>query len=243
MRVPSGPDPSSAAADVLQRLPGQPAVTVHALAGEGWLRCVLSRGLPEPHRLSCAVAADAPLWGRVAWTGTGLLVPDADTDPLLAPARAAGSAAGVRTALAVPAQVNGAIVGVLSVYWPGGHRPTAEDRIAVEGAARLWGLARLGPAAPAVTVAGTHDPLTHLPNRALLVDHLNLALAAAARSGSRPGVLFCDLDGFKTVNDSLGTPPATPSCRRWPAGSPRRCDRPTRSPGWAATSSSSCAPI
>ncbi len=49
-----------------------------------------------------------------------------------------------------------------------------------------------------------HDPLTGLPNRALLADRMEVAQAQAARSGAKLAVCYIDLDGFKQVNDSHG---------------------------------------
>jgi len=52
--------------------------------------------------------------------------------------------------------------------------------------------------------AATHDPLTGLPNRALLYDRLEHAVATAHRGGTPLALLFLDLDGFKDVNDTHG---------------------------------------
>ena len=51
-----------------------------------------------------------------------------------------------------------------------------------------------------------HDPLTGLPNRALFDDRATQALARLDRRRGMVAVLFCDLDGFKWINDSYGHP-------------------------------------
>ncbi len=50
----------------------------------------------------------------------------------------------------------------------------------------------------------THDSLTNLPNRNLLMDRLSQSLAFNRRHGIFGAVLFIDLDNFKNINDSLG---------------------------------------
>jgi len=52
--------------------------------------------------------------------------------------------------------------------------------------------------------AATHDPLTGLPTREVLLERLRRELARKAVDGEHIAVLFVDLDHFKRVNDSLG---------------------------------------
>lgn len=49
-----------------------------------------------------------------------------------------------------------------------------------------------------------HDALTGLPNRTALTDRINQALADRVAGGSMTALLFCDVDGFKNVNDAYG---------------------------------------
>ncbi len=49
-----------------------------------------------------------------------------------------------------------------------------------------------------------YDPLTRLPNRRLLVDHLNLAMAAGRRNARYGALIYLDLDNFKPLNDRHG---------------------------------------
>ncbi len=113
---------------------------------------------------------------------------------------------GVRTAMAAPVREHGKVAGslVVATHVPGRTYSLAEREVL---------LAFAEHASLALTDARTvqdalhgafHDSLTKLPNRELLIDRLAGALARAERSGNRAAIIFCDLDGFKTVNDSLG---------------------------------------
>lgn len=55
-----------------------------------------------------------------------------------------------------------------------------------------------------LTYQASHDALTQLPNRALLLDRLDHAIARAKREQSLIAILFIDLDHFKAINDTMG---------------------------------------
>ena len=49
-----------------------------------------------------------------------------------------------------------------------------------------------------------HDPLTGLPNRALVMDRFEQMITRTHRNGTEAAVLYLDLDGFKSINETLG---------------------------------------
>ncbi|SNB76213.1 MULTISPECIES: EAL domain-containing protein [unclassified Pseudomonas] len=71
--------------------------------------------------------------------------------------------------------------------------------------ARTAALARsLTLANQELTQLALHDTLTGLPNRSLLADRIELAIAKVAEQGGGFALMFIDLDGFKPVNDAFG---------------------------------------
>ena len=79
-----------------------------------------------------------------------------------------------------------------------------------------------------------YDYLTDLPNRRLLLDRLDKALAVSARNGWHGALLFLDIDHFKTINDTRAIPSAISCWSRWHAACGLACARVTAWHGWAA---------
>ncbi len=74
----------------------------------------------------------------------------------------------------------------------------------VGGVITMSDVSNLRETAALLSYQATHDALTDLPNRGMLQEHLQRAISYAHRSGQGIGVLFVDLDNFKSVNDGLG---------------------------------------
>ncbi|HZQ78651.1 MAG TPA: EAL domain-containing protein [Acidimicrobiia bacterium] len=122
------------------------------------------------------------------------------------------TAHGLRSAMAAPVSRNGEIVGSLLVgsHTPRTYSPAEQEvllafaehaSLALNDAAAVEGMRR---AFDEAVHQATHDPLTGLPNRSLVLDRLDQALFRAERTGARVAVLFADLDRFKVINDSFG---------------------------------------
>jgi diguanylate cyclase (GGDEF)-like protein len=109
--------------------------------------------------------------------------------------------------VAIPIVVNGDLGGLVVVHW-GQDAPHDVEEAMAE---RLLGLAGLTSVAlekarlmEEAHWKGLHDSLTGLANRSLFEERLQAALQVAGESHETVGVLFCDINRFKRVNDSLG---------------------------------------
>jgi diguanylate cyclase (GGDEF)-like protein/PAS domain S-box-containing protein len=95
--------------------------------------------------------------------------------------------------------------GVLAMYATTPGAFGADDLAFLQSVANvLTGVLRRLAAERSVRHQALHDPLTQLPNRALLLDRLRLALARHRREPGWAALLYVDVDDFKAVNDSLG---------------------------------------
>jgi len=96
-------------------------------------------------------------------------------------------------------------LGVIACYLKQPQAPDESQRQLLQRMAHLTTIAMEQQKRTArIRFLALHDPLTGLPNRSLLNDHLNRNLRSARREGSRFALMFIDLDGFKQINDQYG---------------------------------------
>jgi diguanylate cyclase (GGDEF)-like protein len=113
---------------------------------------------------------------------------------------------GVTAAMAAPVHEDGRVIGslILTSFKPGRVFSRAEQDMLLSFAEHASLALTDARRVDAMLHQALHDALTGLPNRALFTDRLKHALTQGRRRGTECGVIFLDLDRFKTVNDSLG---------------------------------------
>jgi diguanylate cyclase (GGDEF)-like protein len=113
---------------------------------------------------------------------------------------------GVKAAMAAPVHEDGRVIGslILSSFRDGRVFSRAEQDMLLSFAEHASLALTDARRVDTMLHQALHDALTGLPNRALFTDRLQHALTQGRRRGTACGVLFLDLDRFKTVNDSLG---------------------------------------
>ena len=113
--------------------------------------------------------------------------------------------ADVRTALAVPVPGEQGPLGVIEC-WLGERRPRDERllRVLQAVADQLGNVVQRQWAEQRLQQLAHFDAVTGLPNRVLFGDRLERAMVEADRHGGLVGLIFVDLDRFKSINDGLG---------------------------------------
>lgn len=139
---------------------------------------------------------------------SGILEPERRT-----PLYEAGDTAGIKVSMSIPVEMDGCAIAYFSLDNFDHQGAFDEDaiemgRIFAHQVAALWQRFRLEAELRKERAALEHlafyDPLTGLPNRALLHDRLSHALTQRGQDGRALAVMFLDLDDFKNVNDTLG---------------------------------------
>lgn len=110
--------------------------------------------------------------------------------------------------LGVPLKTSQGVIGALVVQsYTGDVRYTEHDKALLQFVSTQVAVAiERKQAEAALQHMARHDPLTALPNRALVLDRLRTSLAGARHDDRQLAVLFIDLDDFKQVNDRSGHP-------------------------------------
>jgi diguanylate cyclase (GGDEF)-like protein len=187
-----------AASAVIDALAAEAVAYVEVEAGsdELMLRTVFTRAGRDagPGPLDCR--PDDPLSRAMA--GSQLVLADGAQAPFM-------WAGPLRSAILMPVRTDDRVRGVLCAYCalPAAFGAEEINFMRATSSVLSTALQRIDSEARLAYLA-QFDPLTGLPNRALLADRLSQTIVLAKRRNLPVAVLFIDLDGFKAVNDTLG---------------------------------------
>lgn len=150
---------------------------------------------------SVAIRKESPFWCQ-----------DFINDPITAPWHEQIAYAGWAASASLPLRQNGVVIGAFILYADVANAfdDSARDLLGEMSRDISFALdnfsreAARRKAESEVERLAFYDPLTNLPNRRLLQDHLKQSLAITGRSHNHGAVLFVDIDNFKTLNDTKG---------------------------------------
>ena len=192
--------------DVEERSPGARCSILTVGSTAAVLRHAAAPSLPSSFRDAIdglPIDDNAGACGRAASRRQDVIVVDTLADTLTAGFVTLAEDHGLRAVWSHPLiSAGGELLGTFAVYREHPHTPDPDERDAVAAAGSIAALAiERAASEAALTAAARRDPLTGLPNRSTFLDELTYRLSMPGR---RTSVLFCDLDRFKWINDSLG---------------------------------------
>jgi diguanylate cyclase (GGDEF)-like protein len=156
------------------------------------------------HAEGTRVGADSNPCGVAAWSKQAVMVEDFASDPRWKEARNAALALGLRAGWSLPIlSQRGKLLGTFAAYSHEPARPAAHDVALMERFAHIARIAiEKHQAERTIERMTNYDGLTGLPNRSLLLDHLDDVLLRDTAHMS--ALLLFNLDSMKQINDTLG---------------------------------------
>ncbi|MEM9807411.1 MAG: EAL domain-containing protein [Cyanobacteria bacterium P01_D01_bin.56] len=144
--------------------------------------------------------------GTSTYTGKRVLVENIETDPKWANIKHIALPHGMRCCWSEPIKdSSGLVLGAFGMYYNHPALPNEEESNDLKSAARLAGIVmERDHAQKRIRELAYFDDLTGLASRAHFYQTLEISIQNSARNTSRLGLLYIDLDDFKSVNDSLG---------------------------------------
>jgi len=144
--------------------------------------------------------------GTSTYTGKRVLVENIETDPKWATIKHIALPHGMRCCWSEPIKnSSGMVLGAFGMYYNHPALPNKEESNDLKSAARLAGIVmERDQAQKRIQELAYVDNLTGLASRAHFYQNLETLIKRSDRNSSRLGLLYIDLDNFKSVNDSLG---------------------------------------